>query len=717
MTRRLALVTLVGLASLAGCPSNEFDYRTWTAKLDNPREAERAARRLEELGNPDAIPAIGEAWVDNGKPGGFLQVIIALARPLTAQEAEKKFMDDYKTSGRKASWDAALPFLKQALLEVDPANPHSVDSAAKAADALAEAKLPGGLEALVDLAQKPATKQLVEAQTRAVRALGQYEDNKAAAVTTLIKLIDREPPAHPRTAADTERAAAAEKYTLFIKMTGAAVLALGDLRAPQAAKPLVIAMYRVTPLFAQIRRALVASGPSAKDELRKILSGQHPDVERLFQQKQYKYYCGDKGDTPENDCQEVSLKDAYAAIVLGDFFDPATVPDLLAVLKRPSRPAFYEDEQPLPLTQHKAVFEALGKIGSPAAAKDLYALWKGVKAPKKGDNGPPDFESKLLAIRTYPYVATESTGLDELAAIAADNGGDRNANYHDPLRQASAEAFARMSRDPKGISILQGLATKYATESTKKRKEADGKKADKAAADKVYAEQRKAVDQAKLQLQKIANDKTQDAATIRAETNKVKDAESQLAEHKKKHRKAIAPYQQLDDQAKAYHGFSRMFEEHIARIQTGIRCKDDLKCYADTLKMKPEDTKQYLKAYISDIDTYTKEEQLGLLEGNIERAMLEIGKQGQKASKYTEDLLDAVKSDNRIIRQSIQLALPKIAAIPCANCEAKLDAAIKAGEGKVALKELQIETTMMRNYFSWAGGKTPAKTPPPAEKP
>jgi hypothetical protein len=93
--------------------------------------------------------------------------------------------------------------------------------------------------------------------------------------------------------------------------------------------------------------------------------------------------------------------------------------------------------------------------------------------------------------------------------------------------------------------------------------------------------------------------------------------------------------------------------------------------------------------------------------------MLEIGKRGPKASALTGKLLDSAKSDNRLIRQSILLALPKIAQVPCADCEAKLQAAIKSGEGKTTLGDLNLETTMMKNYFSWAGGKKPSA---PAEK-
>ena len=45
------------------------------------------------------------------------------------------------------------------------------------------------------------------------------------------------------------------------------------------------------------------------------------------------------------------------------------------------------------------------------------------------------------------------------------------------------------------------------------------------------------------------------------------------------------------------------------------------------------------------------------------------------------------------------------AALPCKSCEEKLVAAIKAGEGKTTLGELNVETTILKNYFAWAGTK------------
>ena len=87
MTRLVALTAAL-LVSLTGCPDNPYKAETWTKQLDDPREAERAVTQLEQLGNPDAIPALGNAWASQGKPVRLLQVIISLARPLTPAQAK-----------------------------------------------------------------------------------------------------------------------------------------------------------------------------------------------------------------------------------------------------------------------------------------------------------------------------------------------------------------------------------------------------------------------------------------------------------------------------------------------------------------------------------------------------------------------------------------------------------------------------------------------------
>src|SRR4029079_14456816 len=124
-------------------------------------------------------------------------------------------------------------------------------------------------------------------------------EDSAKAAGALTKIIDKEPPPSPRTAKDKDQARALdEKYNLFLGATGAAINALGDLRVASSAKTLVLSMYRTPELFPQIRRALVASGPLAEDELRKVLAGTHPEVNQLFKDKKLDKYCGDKNDAP-----------------------------------------------------------------------------------------------------------------------------------------------------------------------------------------------------------------------------------------------------------------------------------------------------------------------------------------------------------------------------------------------------------------------------------
>lgn len=715
---KLAALTAALLLGLTGCPDNPYKAGTWTKQLDDPREAERAVTQLEQLGDPSAIPALGNAWLRQGKPVRLLQVMISLARPLTPQEAKETYMTDYEKTGRPASWDKAEPFLVKALTEVDEANPRSVDSAQKAADALGESKLEGGLDALIEIATKPVSKKLIAAQVAAIRAMGKYDSAKQKAAGALIKIIDRDPPDHPRTAKDKEQGRALEeKFGLFLGVTGAAINALGDLRTPSASKTLVLSMYRTPELFTQIRRALAACGPEAEDQLRKILRGENQEVNQLFKDKKLDKYCGDKGDAPPDQCQPVSAKLFYPAVVLGDFYDPKSVPDLLAAFKQgPPLPQYYADDQPSGSTQYNAIFDALRKIGSPEGAETVRAMWdkggggsaKGKGKGKAPEADPGDLMTRILAVGAYPFLTRDGAGTDALGKIAADNGADDN------LRQEAAVAFARLSRDAGDIKVLTDLAQKYFDASDKKTKEAAGKPKQEAdAADKEFEKAKKKLDDAKVNALKVTKDPSKTAADIKAATEAAKTVEEEFKAAKALHKQKTAPFKQAEGAAKAYKQFARMFQTHIARIEVAIRCKQDMNCYAATLKSTPDEAAKNCTPYIKDIKDWTKDEKLGLLEGEVERAMLELGKMGQKATGLTDALLDAAKSDDRLIRQSILLALPKVAKVPCSNCEAKLDAAIKAGEGKTTLGDLNLETTMLRNYFAWAGGKTPSSPDAP----
>src|SRR5262249_26323124 len=137
---------------------------------------------------------------------------------------------------------------------------------------------------------------------------------------------------------------------------------------------------------------LVATGPSVKEELRSVLRGTNNEVNQLITAKKLDKYCGYKRAV---ECQPVSGKDFYAAVVLGDFYDGASVPDLLEALKRPPAPVYYEErtdkgeiyDQPSPNTQYNAIFDALRKIGSPDAAATVHALWAGKAAPAAPPRG------------------------------------------------------------------------------------------------------------------------------------------------------------------------------------------------------------------------------------------------------------------------------------------------------------------------------------------
>ena len=106
----------------------------------------------------------------------------------------------------------------------------------------------------------------------------------------------------------------------------------------------------------------------------------------------------------------------------------------------------------------------------------------------------------------------------------------------------------------------------------------------------------------------------------------------------------MRPFKQLDSAAKAYKGYARMFQIHIARIEIAIRCKEDVVCYGASLKLTADAAARNLAAYIKDLAAWAADERLGLLEANIERAMLELGKRGGKASAQTDALLDAAGS-------------------------------------------------------------------------
>ena len=687
--RKLAALVFAGLTATAmvGCKEDEFEASTWTKKLGDSKEVEQAVTNLERLGYSSAIPDLGKAWEKQGRPERILRVIIDLARPLTKEEAKKDYKNykngDYQA--REAAWDKALPFLKKAIDEVDGANPRSVESARLAAEALGNSKIEGAFEALQTAANTASVRQL---RLQALLSLGELADPRAVDVLANIIREDFDP-TKP-------------------EVPGAAIIALGQLKSDKAVPVLIEAMYRLPFFFKQIRRALVASGGDVvSSRIGAILSHKDGDVNALFAEKGLDTYKGDLGKDPlpQGEWQKVSAMDYYAAIIAGDLYDPKLVGPLLEALAREPVPAYFVDSAPGP-SAHNAILDSLRKIGSAEAADEVLAVW----ATGKNDDLKP------IAANVYSFVSKDGsestgkdTGLNALGKIAADNAADQN------LRLEASVAYGRLASSKDRVGLLLEQGKKYKEASDKAQAEADGapKKAYLAAKES-YDSAKQKLDEAKAAVSRAGGERKAPVELI----NKTTEAKVAFDKVKEPHTKAKAAWKALDDKAKAYLGFQRLFESHVARIEIADFCKGKVECFAGTVDPAKKWEEQWsalaprLKAISGGaiaVDKYTEEEKKEALAAQVERAMLELGKMGSKAASATPTLLEAVKSDDRIIRQSILLALPKVAGKDCKECGAKLDAAIKAGEGKTTLGELNFETQVLRSYFGGEATDAPAE--------
>jgi hypothetical protein len=709
-SRFLTGALLAGLMFLlAACRDNPYEADTWIDKLDEKNETERAVLELEHLGDPKAIPALGKAWDREGKPVRILQVIIDLAPALTPQEAEARNLTNFAKTGRKASWDKALPIFKQAVTEIDSANPRSLDSAVKAADALGDAQIEEAEEILIELANDPENKldaKALRVRLAAIVALGKYNDARAitALSTMLRKSLDDFALADADFRAakeDQAKKAAVERQSDAAKQAGAAVNALAAARSPQATPVLIETMYRLPVLAAQCRRALVASGAGVAGEMKQILKGTHQAVNQLFAEKKLDKVC-----VSPTDCKPVSIKDFYAALILGDLYDKTAVPELLEALARPVAPlGIGPDGTPTPNSSHNSIFNALRKIAAAEAAPKVKAIWADPKQTVL---------ERAMAIGAYGFVSRDASAIDELRKIVNDPATDMG------LRQEILTTIARIAQNQKDIDVFENLAKinneKYLT--AKKKSEGPEKTKYEAARNELAAAKKKFAD-AKAAFLKAGGQRKAPAEVINAmtEAQKLVDAADE------KHDDTRADWKPLDDERADYLNATRGLEMHIARVEIALHCKKDAACYANTLKAATaktdaeklaaaEEVGKRLVKYIKTWKDWSEDEKKRVLSAQVERAMLEVSKLGEAAKDQVPVLLGAVTSDNRIVRESVLLALPKIAPLPCKECETKLDEAVKAGEGKSTIADLNLETMILRNYFSWAGGNKPATAVP-----
>jgi hypothetical protein len=157
--------------------------------------------------------------------------------------------------------------------------------------------------------------------------------------------------------------------------------------------------------------------------------------------------------------------------------------------------------------------------------------------------------------------------------------------------------------------------------------------------------------------------------------------EAKAKSAKKDDDKANAEQEQATAQAQA-----DALKEGTYRIEIAEQCKQDPACYAAALDAK-------------DVQVGKP----GL--AKAERALLEIRKLGPKAASVTDKLLEEknIGTSERIVREGILLALPRIAPLPCKTCAEKMNKVMESQASQTTLDLLNTETRIMYHYFLWAG--------------
>ncbi len=191
--RPLVAAVLVGLFAvvLTGCPSDPYDPQTWIEKLESGdgSEAQEGFQKLLQLKNPAGIEALGKFWQKHNYPSRVLRGLITLA-------SLEKPLDVAGNELEGPNWGPAVPYLREAVDNLDIADQASIEDASTAAEALGEAAESGlkdaeTITALVNMAKKkmPKLSPGQRARIAAVSALGKFGD-KPQVVDTLIKVLE-----------------------------------------------------------------------------------------------------------------------------------------------------------------------------------------------------------------------------------------------------------------------------------------------------------------------------------------------------------------------------------------------------------------------------------------------------------------------------------------------------------------------------------------------
>ncbi|HUH03905.1 MAG TPA: hypothetical protein VML75_18040, partial [Kofleriaceae bacterium] len=126
----LCAAIALSMVALTGCPDDPYDADTWTKKLDDKAEIERAINELGRLKDPKSIKPLGDAWRRNNHPARILRVVVDIADQwdrdtLEASDAKYKGSTELFEADQKRTygpyykkgpyWQDAIPYLEEAV--------------------------------------------------------------------------------------------------------------------------------------------------------------------------------------------------------------------------------------------------------------------------------------------------------------------------------------------------------------------------------------------------------------------------------------------------------------------------------------------------------------------------------------------------------------------------------------------------------------------------
>jgi hypothetical protein len=162
------------------------------------------------------------------------------------------------------------------------------------------------------------------------------------------------------------------------------------------------------------------------------------------------------------------------------------------------------------------------------------------------------------------------------------------------------------------------------------------------------------------------------------------EAKIKAAEDKIKNAKSDADKAAGEDEKAVASQWKQLYLESRYRIETAVECKEDPMCYAKK---------------IGDKDVQANKPGLP----KAERALVELFKMGDKGRPALDELLKHADTSERILRDGINLALPRIAPKPCKPCADRLGTVLEQQSSQTTLDALNDDTKIVYHYFLWAG--------------